>query len=220
MGLSVPLFIVGPLALLTGSLLASLSAGWIANLASGGTSAHTRSRLWATFAVSLAASLVGALVASGGAFLIYRFGRDIGLIAGLLIYYLPATSIFIGATSVAVWRLRTPTVGRLGFAGGAALSLATAWMVSLMLMGNMFLGGLGDRIFAYLFIPGTETSIILRGSLVLTVIGVFLTVRSSRRFGRRSLQRDASLSLLALGSAPALLFGAISLGCSVSYCMP
>ena len=61
MSLIVPMFIVGPLALITGSLLAVLSAGWVANFSAHGASAQTRSRLWTIFVVALAASLIGPL---------------------------------------------------------------------------------------------------------------------------------------------------------------
>lgn len=220
MGLAVPMFIVGPLALLTGALLASLSAGWVANIASGGSSAGTRSRLWAIFAVSLAASPVGVLVASGGAFLVNEF--DVGMRYGvdLMIVYLPGAFVFAGATAFAAWRLRTPAAEGLGLWGRAALALAAAWMILLMLMASMLTGGPGFYTFGRLFGPGAGFVILLGGRLVLTALGIFLVVHCLRTAGGRSLRRDASLSFLALGLTPALLAGTIFLGCSISYCMP
>lgn len=97
------------------------------------------------FAVSVAASLVGVLLASGGAFLINEFGVGMRSGADLAIYYLPGAVFFAGATAVATWRLRAPST-------------------------------------------------------------------------RRSLKRDATLSLIAIALTPVVILGTILLGCSISYC--
>lgn len=217
MGLGVPMFIVWPLALLAGSMLATLSAGWVANLSASGALAHTKSRLRAIFAVSVAASLVGLFAGFAGAFLVNEFGIGTNFNADLIVVYLPGAIIFAGATAVATWRLRIPATDRLEFAGKAALVLAVAWLVLLVVVvgpGYSLLSGLPG------LGAGSEIMVLLSGSFVLTALGAFLAARYARGAAGHGLQWDAALSLMVIGLTPAVIIGAISLGCSVSSCIP
>lgn len=139
MGLVVPLLIVLPLALLTSSLLASLSAGWVTNFMSGGVLENTRSRLWAIFAISLVASFVGTILAMISGFLINEFGAGIGLTVGAIIYYAPGALVFTGATTAATFRLRTPPERR-SLKQDAILSLTAVVVTPAVVAGTMWLG--------------------------------------------------------------------------------
>ena len=219
MGLVIPMFIVGPLALLTGSLLAALSAGWVANFSVHGASARTRSRLWAIFAVALAASLVGLLTGMAGAFFINEYAAGTSLGVGAALVYLPGAVIFSDATAVAAWKFRTLTVGRLGVLGKTTLALATAWAVFLVAIEILWTVQP-----AFLFqnlmdlILGMGFWVFSVGSLILAALGIFLATRFSRGARERSLRWDAALSLMSVGLTPTAVAGAILLGCSVSYC--
>ncbi len=219
MGLVVPVFIVGPLALVTGSLLAALAAGWVANFSAHGASARTRSRLWAIFAVALAASLVGLLTGMVGAFLANELG--VGMLSGvdLVMVYLPGVVIFSGATTLAAWKLRTPTVGQLGVLGKTTLALAAAWAIFLVATEVIWTvqpaylsQDLADLILEIGF------WVFFVGSLVLAALGIFLATRFSRGVRKDSLPWDAALSLVSVGLTPAVIAGTIFLRCSVSYC--
>ena len=220
MGLVVPMFIVGPLALLAGSLLAALSAGWIANFSAHDTSVQTRSRLWAIFAVALAASLVGLLAATVGAFFINELWVGMGFGASLAVYYLPGAVIFSGATTVAAWRLRSPAADRLDFMGRMALVLAAVWMGSLILVESLLTGVLPYSSLQDLagLLSILELVVLFEGGLVLAALGIFLATRFSRRTREHSLRWDAVLSLVSVGLLPFAVAGAIFLACSFSYC--
>lgn len=219
MGLVVPIFIVGPLALLTGCLIATLSAGWVANLSSNGASSQTRSRFGAIFAVALAASLAGLLAGMAGGFAVNEFGIGMRFGVDVAIVYLPGAILFSAATTIAVWRFLTPASERLGFLGGAALVLAAAWLGLIVFVGSSLVGGPGYRLL-YSLAPGLDIMVLFGVSFILTVIGIFLVIRFFRGGAGRGLQRDAVLSLVAVGLMPAVIAGTISLGCSVSYCGP
>lgn len=139
MGLVVPGFIVLPLALLTGSLLASLSAGWVTNFGVGGVLADTKSRIWAIFSVSLAASLAGSILAMVVGFIIDKFGADIGPNFGAIIYYASGATVFVGATTVATWRLRTPPTRR-NLKRDATMSLLAVMITPVVIVGAIWLG--------------------------------------------------------------------------------
>ena len=219
MGLVVPIFVVGPLALVAGSLLAALAAGWVANFSAEDASARTRSRLWAIFGVALAASLVGLLAGMGGTFLVDELGVGMRYGVDLAMVYLPGAVIFSGATSVAAWRLRGPATDELGFSSGSALVLAAAWAVFLVTIEIIWTvqpaylsQNLADLILEIGF------WVLFVGGLILAALGIFLATRFSRGARERSLRWDAALSLASAGLTPAVITGAILLGCSVSYC--
>ena len=219
MSLVVPMSIVGPLALITGSLLAVLSAGWVANLSAHGAAARTRSRLWSIFAIALAASLIGPLAGMAWAFFVAKFGVGLRFGPSLAMVYLPGTVIFSTATTLATWRLRSPATDELGFLSRTAIVLAAVWMVFLALMGSLSYVGSGyfPQDIAGL-IAGLEFIVLFVGGLILAALGIFLATRSSRETRERGLRWDAALSLMSVGLMPFAVAGAIFLACSFSYC--
>lgn len=219
MGLVVPMFIVGPLALITGSLLAVLWAGWVANFSAHGASARTRSRLWTIFAVALATSLIGPLAGMAWTFFVAEFGVGMRFGPSLAMIYLPGAVIFSGATTLATWRLRSPATDELGFLSRTAIVLAAVWMVFLVLMGSLSYVGSGyfPQNVANL-IAGLEFVVLFAGGLILAALGIFLVTRFSRGARKDSLRWDAALSLVSVGLLPFAIAGTIFLGCSFSYC--
>ena len=219
MGLVVPMFIVGPLALVVGSLLATLSAGWVANLSAHGAAARTRSRLWTIFAVALAASLIGPLTGMAWAFFVDELGVGMRFGPSLAMVYLPGAVIFSGVTTLATWRLRSPATDELGFLSRTAIVLAAVWIVFFALMESISIWGYGyfpENIVGLAL--GLEFIVLFAGGLILAALGIFLVTRFSRGARRDSLRWDAALSLVSVGLLPFAVAGTIFLGCSVSYC--
>ncbi len=217
MGLVVPVFIVGPLSLVTGSLLAALCAGWVANLAdAGGSSARTKTRLWAIFCVSLCASIVGLLTGFLAAGMVNALKVGPNFVTDLAVY-LPGAVIFLVAIVFATWRLRTPVDTRLGTWGAVALILSGAWVLFLVLVEGL---GYSLGLVPSDFATGPFVQIAtLGGSLIMAALGMLLLWRSSRvRSGESSLRSDAALSLTLIAIMPLLVAGAVYLGCSASSC--
>jgi hypothetical protein len=209
-GLVVNVSLVGPLAVLTGSLLAALSAGWVANLLYGAPE-RTRSRLWAIFGVSLLAAVMGVALGFAAAEVVIALGIGLSLVA-VLVVYLPGAVVFVVATSVATWRLRAPVDGGLDQAGVSALALSAAWVGFLVLVGGLLTGFAPEG-----FNVGLPVLALLGvGGVAVTLLGASLAVRSSAQGNVMS--RDAALSLGLLGLAPLVILATVSLGCSVTYC--
>jgi len=212
-GLVVNVFVVGPLALLAGSLLAALSAGWVANLSYIGAPVRTRSRLWAIFGVSLVAA-AGA-VAMGFATAEVVNALDIGLsLAAVLAVYLPGTVLFAAATSIATWRLRAPVDGGLDQAGVMALALSAAWLAFLVFIGGALIGFVPEGLFVGL----PALALLGVGGVAVATSGAFLAARSGVQGNVMS--RDAALSLGLVGLAPVVILATGYVWCSVSYCGP
>ena len=222
-GLVVPIYLVGPLAVLTGALLATLFAGWLANLASRG---ESRSRLLAALAISVVGAVLGLVASALLGRALYAFAPFAALWPANAVWA-ACSLVFAAATSTAVWRLRKsspPGYGgaTLGVAGAMALVLSLAWAVMLPLNEGMAyqLGLVGAG-----FGPVIPLKAILWVSLAMAAAGTAMLARTSRRGTSAppggdggSLERDAALTLLLTGLAPALVVGVIGLGCAVTYC--
>jgi hypothetical protein len=212
-GLAVSVFVVGPLALLAGSLLAALSAGWVANLLYSGAPVRTRSRLWAIFGVSLLAAAVAVALgfAAAGVVDALRIGPNL---ATDLAVYLPGAVVFTVATSFATWRLRAPVDGGLDRTGVMALALSAAWLVFLVFVGGLLIGFVPEG-----FAVGLPALALLGvGGVAVAVSGAFLAAQSGVQGNVMS--RDAALSLGLVGLAPVVILATGYMWCSVSYCGP
>lgn len=219
MGLGVPLFVVGPLAIGTGALVASLTAGWVGNLAAP---RRTRSRLLAIFAVSEAGAILFSLVSAG--FWIFArlsehptpaapaftvaFARALFTCAVIFVFVVPI---------ITTWRYRDPGVGRLGYDGMSALALSVVGLVVLILLVPVFGSG---------FDPGDSEGLVAVAGFVagmtLAASGVALRARISRRgLEGREIEQDAALTLVLVGLWVAVVFvGTVSLTCGIITCQP
>jgi hypothetical protein len=138
LGLMVPIFMVGPLSLLSGAWLATLCAGWIANLARRG---HSRSRLLAILGVSLIGGFLALPPYWGAAWLVNTLYRPPNFApVGALYYspYLAGSLVFVTITTLAAWRLRRPTQG--GLTGDLRLTLLLLVTVPALVVGTVFAG--------------------------------------------------------------------------------
>lgn len=214
MGLVVPVFLVGPLGLATGALLATLLAGWIANFAAFSDKAgcRERSRLLMVFLVSLLGAVAGLLVSMVITIIIDSLGAM--NVMSVLLFYLPSIIVFTAATTVATWRFRNPVEGEtsLGFVGAATLGLSSAWVLFLFLyewfgpqLGGLLPSNLG------LFLPLWFIAML---GLLLAASGTAVYVV----FTRNKIIQDAGLTLILTGLTPTLIIGTIATGCTLAYC--
>lgn len=138
LGLMIPIFLFGPLSLLSGAWLATLCAGWVANLARWG---RSRSRLLAILGVSLLGGLLALPPYWGGAWLIGTLYRPPNFApVGALYYspYLAGAIVFVAITTLAAWRLRLPTQG--GLTGDFRLTLLLLVSVPALVVGTVLAG--------------------------------------------------------------------------------
>lgn len=134
MGLGVPIFLVGPLSLVSGACLAALCAGWLANLADW---SRSRSRLLAILGISL----IGAVLALPPYWALARLVNAFDLPNDLAIaigVYLSGAIVFVAVTTLAVWRLRLPARG--GLARDLGLTLLLLVSVPALIVGTMTAG--------------------------------------------------------------------------------
>ena len=110
-GLVTPLFVVWPLALGFGALLAALGAGWVGTLLSPD---GTRTRLSRVVLVSIAAAAILAFV----------FALT-PMLAPLIYFLALAVGVIALVASLSAWRFREHG-GRIGLEGGLILILASA----------------------------------------------------------------------------------------------
>lgn len=210
MGLIVPVPIVGPLAIVTGSLLATLCAGWVANLAvTGEAVSRSRSRIFAIFGVASAAATVALAVGFLAASVANSLDAGLNIMVDLAVY-LPGVIVFAAATVVATRKLRVRVDGGLTVEGAIALTLGALWLVFLF-----FVEGLGYL--SGLVPAGLTMNALLGGSIILVVVGGVMFLR---RTERRSLNADAALSLVLVGLMPLVVGGIVSLGCLTFTCGP
>ncbi len=201
MGLVVPIFVVGPLALLTGSLVATLLTSWVANLLAMDGS---RSRLFVVFGISGVAAVAGLLLYFAGAWAVNTFDLGFGFGVDLLVY-LPGAAVFSGMTTAAAWRLRSPG-GRLGKCGVGALVLSVGVLV-LSLLANPTV-----EVF-----PIYEVAV---GANLAVVISCLIAMAWLGRRGSlgRGLARDAAITLCLSTSILPAVSGIVALACSATYC--
>lgn len=202
MGLVVPVTVVGPLALLVGSLLATLFAGWATNLVGRG-----RSRLFAIFGVSLLAAVVALLLRFAGAWAVNTFEMGLGIGSTLLVY-LPGAIFFSVMTAVAALRLRGPG-GRLGWDGAAALVLSACGSIFLLLV-NPIVPVVPPA--QYVLV---NYEIVVWASLAVAVLGLLAVAWCySRGVSGRELARDAAVTLSLLAALLPVVSGTIHVSCS------
>jgi hypothetical protein len=138
LGLMIPIFLFGPLSLLSGAWLATLCAGWVANLARWG---RSRSRLLAILGFSLIGGLLALPLYWGAAWLVGTLYRPPNFAPiGSLYYspYLAGAIVFVAITSLAVWKLRLPV--REGLNRDIWLTLLLLVAVPTSIVGTVFAG--------------------------------------------------------------------------------
>jgi hypothetical protein len=228
-GLGVPLTTVGPLAIGTGALVASLAAGWVGNLAAP---QRTRSRLLAI----LVASEIGAILFSLISVALWAFAKlsalptpSRGLTAAFTWAMLFCLVVFVFVVPpVATWRYRAPGVGRLGYEGAAALALSVVGLIVLVLTVPVFGSGFspGELLSA---IGSSANGFVAAGFVaclvlvaLLAALGVVWAARASREgLEGHELRRDAALTLAVVGIWVAVVFnGTLFLTCAVVTCQP
>lgn len=221
-GLTVSSLLVAPLSLLMGALLATLSAGWVANLAAaygtGFSQICTKSRLGIIFCVSLASAIVALVFGYAANAVVFWLGVSVGLLPPV---FAVCGIAFIVVTSVAIWRLRSPIENSLGPWGIASLVLCVVWLIFLSAF-----GGVADLLGLVPFdlATGFPLAILFVASVVVAGTGVLLGVVCDRRYSEpsevqsRKLDRDAASTLFVTGIAPAFLMVVILLGCRISTC--
>lgn len=138
LGLGVPIFLVGPLSLLSGAWLATICAGWISNFARWG---QSQSRLLAILGVSLVGAILALLPYWGAAWLINTLYRPPSVAPVGAIYFLPyvlGALAFTVTSSLAVWRLRIPA--ERGLTRDLGLTLLMLVTVPALIAGTIFAG--------------------------------------------------------------------------------
>lgn len=213
MGLIVPMTIVGPLAIATGSLLATLCAGWVANFAVIGEAVgRSRSRIFAIFCAATVAATIATAVGFLAASIVNALNAGLNILVDLAVY-LPGVIIFVAATVVATRKLRVSVDRGLTAEGVVALVLAILWLVF-----SLFVGGLGSilgLVPAGLTVGPSVLSVLFVGSIILVITGAVMFLR---RTERQSLNADAALSLILVGLMPLSVGGIVSLGCLTFTC--
>lgn len=213
LGLGVPLYVPGPLALGTSALLAALSAGWVSNIAPPAPQQRTRSRLLAIFAASGCGVILAALVGVAFGFAIswlFPISDPYSGINLALATYGVSFAVLSLTTSFATWRYRSPREGHLGVTGVTALALSVAGLVVLFLLIPV-MGSGGAR--AWPVVVGFGVTLTLAAS------GVVLVARNLRRVPE-GLGQDAALTLTLIGTWTTLIIVAVYLSCSVVTCQP
>ena len=223
MGLTVSGLLIGPLNLLTGTMLATLSAGWVANLASayntaGFAQVRTRSRLGAIFCMSSVSASVAFVLGYAANAAVFWLGLSTEF---LPVVFTACGFAFVVATAIATWRLRSPVGDLLSPTGTISLTLSVAWLIFLSAF-----GGIADLLG---MVPvdlatGFPLATLFIASVAVAGAGVLLGVAGGRRSSEtrtaqsRGLDQDAALMLFLTGIAPVCLMVAILLGCSVVTC--
>ena len=201
MGLVVPLLVVGPLALLAASVMATLLACWIANfMAPDG----SRSRLLGVFGASVIAIVLAIFLYFAGAWAVnvFRLGFEIWV---TLLVYLPAAFAFAGVITAVAWRTRSPG-GRLGWPGGVML-LAAVGILSLAISTSYSVG--------FFFV--SEGTMVLAG-VFLAILSLLVAIWVSRRHSR-DLLGDAGITLCLSAALPPVIYGVTYVSCSyLTYC--
>ncbi len=203
MGLVIPMIVVGPLTLLSTSIVAALLAVWSANLiATDG----SRSRLIAVLAYSGIAAVLGLLVHFAVVWAANTFDLGFELWVTMMIY-LPAAFVFSGIVTVVALRMRAPG-GRLGWSGSVMLLMAAGILVFSILTSPTV--GLG--FVSYWIIGGLGLTIVLT-SLITALISL------RRATSGWELMRDASITLCIAVTLLLILYGAVYAACSSPmYC--
>lgn len=134
MGLAVPIFLVGPLSLLSGASLATISAGWFANIVRW---RQSRSRLLLILVFSLIGAAAALLPYLGAAWVVNVLDLPPSLLIATAVY-LSGALVFVAVTTLAVWRLRAPTTEGLTWDVGLTLLLLVA--VPALIAGTIFAG--------------------------------------------------------------------------------
>ena len=187
-GLVTPMFVVWPLALGFGALLAALGAGWCGTLLAPD---GTRSRLSRVVLFSVATAAVLAAVFS------------VTPILAPLIYLLAfAVGVIALVASLSVWRLREHG-GSLGLDGGLTLILASAVLALTLLS---FDGTVVRTVFGPLSALAAVGGSVSVG-IVATAAGVVLVRRRFRGPEKRA-GRDAAVTLGLVGLPAPVFFGA------------
>ncbi len=217
LGLGVPIFVPGPLALGTAALLATLAAGWVGNIAPPAEQQHTRSRLLAILGASVGGVILALLVGVALLFIVPRLlsiSDPYAMINVTLAIYAVCLAILALAASLATWRLRAPNSGGLGFDGAAALGLSVAGPIILSPLIPVMGSG------------GTQSAYVQAGSgvgLALAAAGAALMAWRLRRGPEgHGLGRDAALTLIMVGVWTAVTIGAVHLSCRFVFaaCVP
>lgn len=204
LGLSVPFYVVGPLALGAGGLLAAVGASWVSNVGVG-----DRGRLLAVVGVVEVAALVLAALLFAGPLV----GIEGLLFGGPLIYTL---AVFVGVialnASLAALLLREPR-GRLAWDGTLTLLLSAAWLALVLLAGPLPLSMLVPALPEAEFF--TSFGGLMWSSVILLAVGVGVAVWRSRRYSPgHQLGRDAAVTLCLLAAIPLVVAGTTSALCS------
>jgi len=217
LGLGVPIFVPGPLALGTSALLATLAAGWVGNIVLPDEQQRTRSRILPILAASVGGIILALLVGSALLFAVPRLlsiSDPYAMIPVTLAIYAVCLAILALTTSLATWRLRAPRSGRLGFDGATALGLSVAGPIILSPLIPIMGSG------------GTQSAYVQAGigvGLALAVVGAALMARRSRREPEgHGLGRDAALTLSMVGLWTAVIIGTVHLSCRFVFaaCVP
>ena len=194
MGLVVPVYVVGPLSLVAGSLAGAVGAVWAGNLF-----VRDRGRLLPTVAVASATAAVISLAL----FLSPGLGWD--PLSGPLIRtaVVCVLAVAVGA-GIASLRLRGPR-GRLGADGVLALLASGVVLVAGVSVGGVLPGVPGWHLPS----PGYRGPAL--GSLCLALLGLLM---AAGRPAGRELGRDAAVTLALVAAILPAVVGTIALACA------
>lgn len=171
LGLGVPIYTPGPLALGTSALLSALAAGWVGNIAPPTPQQSTRSRIPAVLAASGVGVVLALLVGVSLLFVLPRLlsiSDPYSMIGVTLATYGVCFPILALAASFATWRYREPQTSGLGFFRIAALALSVVGLI--VLFGLILLMGSGGAL-AYSVVAGFGVT------LTLSVLGAVFAAR-------------------------------------------
>lgn len=208
MGLEVSMLIVGPLTLLSTSIVAALLTIWSANfIATDG----SRSRLIAVLAYSGIAAVLGLLVRLAVVWAVNTFDLGFELWVTLLVYP-PAAFVFSGIVTVVALRVRAPG-GRLGWGGGLMLLMAASILVFSILTSPTVV------VLESYWLERHYRIVALLG-LTVVLASAFAGLRISRQIASgRELMRDAAITLSLAVALPLVLYGVTYAACSIpTYC--